>query len=136
MWYPNRPISLDELHLFETAMNFRFAPALRDFLKAYNAGSCRQCNLTTEVKVRQISGILDFSKGGSAWSINKRMRSVLGTKCVVIGTDKNDNFFCVCRDGLKQSFAIWNHITSKIEKCTTEISAVLMTWQVGGERDG
>lgn len=128
MWYSNHPISSDELHLFETAMSFRFTPALRDFLMASNAGSFRQCHLTTEVKERRLADILDFSKGGNAWEINKRMRKLLGPKCVVIGTDKNDNFLCVCRDGLRQNFAIWNHVTSEMEMCPMDIPMVLLNW--------
>lgn len=136
MWTLCTAIPSDAMQLFETAMDFHFIPVLRDFLLAHNGGRARQCNLTTNVKERRIAGILDFSRGGNAWDINRRMRKILGIKCVVIGTDRSDNFLCVCRDGRKQSFCIWNHVTSELEVCTEDITMTLMQWQAGGENNG
>lgn len=131
MWNYCSPIKSEDLKKFEAAFGFTINPALREFLLTHNAGRTRQHSIPTIIKDRKIASILDFSEYGNAWDINRRMRKILGSKCIVIGTDKSDNFLCVCRNMKKQEFAIWNHVTGAIEECTMDIPMLLMHWQAG-----
>lgn len=129
MWNFCSPIRSDVLKKFEDTFNFHFNEPLRDFLLTHNGGKTRHCSVPTTVKERRLATILDFSQGGSAWDINRRMRKLLGNKCVVIGMDRSDNFLCVRRDQRNREFIIWNHITDEIEECTSEIPSLLLMWQ-------
>lgn len=129
MWNLCSPIEANDMQRFETAFHFSFNPPLKEFLMTHNAGTTRSCILATSVKERRITALLDFSPGGSAWEVNRRMRKTLGSKCIVIGTDRSDNYLCVRRNLRNQEFVIWNHITNSIEECIAEIPVILMSWQ-------
>lgn len=129
MWIHCSPIPSDTLKKFEVAFDFTINAPLRDFLLAHNGGITRQCSLITNIKERRLASILDFSPGGNAWEINRRMRKQLGKKFLVIGTDRCDNFLCVRRELRQQTLVIWNHITDTVEESIAEIPMVLMTWQ-------
>ena len=129
MWSFCSPIESETLKRFETAFNFTIQSPLRGFLLSHNAGRTRQCSLTTTVKERRLAALMDFSEGGNAWQINRRLRKKLGNKIIVIGTDRSDNFLCVRRTLRKQEFVIWNHITDTLEECTEEIPGLLLRWR-------
>lgn len=129
MWNSCSPISSDTLKKFEVAFDFTINAPLRDFLLAHNDSKTRQCSLITNVKERRLASILDFTPGGNAWEINRRMRKQLGKKFLVIGTDRCDNFLCVHRELRQQTLVIWNHITDTVEESVADIPMVLMVWQ-------
>lgn len=136
MWIHCSPISSDTLKKFEVAFDFTINAPLRDFLLSHNSGITRQCSLITNIKERRLASILDFSPGGNAWEINRRMRKQLGKKILVIGTDKNDNYLCIRRELRQQTLVIWNHITDTLEESSTETPVVLMAWQSAATTTG
>ena len=136
MWIHCNPITSNTLKAFETSFDFVINAPLRDFLLDHNGGKTRLCSLTTMVKERQLASILDFTSGGNAWEINRRLRKRLGKKILAIGMDKSDNFLCVQRNLRKQTLVIWNHITDSLEESVNETPIVLMTWQATMHEDG
>ena len=134
MWYSCFPIENETLKRFESVFNFTINEPLRDFLLAYNAGRTRFCSVVTNTKERRIAALLDFSSSGDAYEVNRRMRKILGEKCIVIGIDRSDNYLCVRRNMRNQEFVIWNHITAALEESITDIPVTLMKWQAATER--
>lgn len=134
LWNFYSPVDSDTLKCFEDTFDFHINPPLRDFLLTYNGGKTRQCTIPTSVRERRMEAILDFSDEENTYSINRRMRRLLGNKIIVIGTDRSGNFLCVQRDLRKQEFVIWNHITNTLEPCALEIPVILMYWQNQTER--
>lgn len=135
MWNHCNPINSDTLKAFETSFDFAINAPLRDFLLVHNGGKTRVCSLTTTVKERRLASILDFTPGGNAWEINRRLRKKLGKKLLAIGMDKSDNYLCVQRNLRKQTLVIWNHITDSLEESVDETPIVLMTWQATMKED-
>lgn len=128
MWNFCNPIDSTTMKIFETAFGYTINPPLRDFLMAHNGGRTRQCNIITATKERRLDCLLDFRTGGNAWEINRRMRKILGNKCIVIGVDRSENFLCVRRNQRQQDFVLWNHITGELEECTEQIPFTVLNW--------
>lgn len=129
MWRNCIPLDPNTFSTFEKAFAFRVAEPLRNFLLTYNGGKTHQCTLTTAVKERRVAALLDFSEGGNAWEINRRMRKILGERYIVIGIDHSENFICVQRELRQQRLAVWNHVSGELELCTESIPFLLMLWQ-------
>lgn len=129
MWNGCSPIHSDVLRKFEDTFNFHINEPLRDFLLTHNSGKTRHCSISTTVKERRLAAFLDFSRGSNAWEINRRMRKILGNKCIVIGTDRSDNFLCIRRTQRMQELVIWNHVSGELEEATTTIPLLLMEWK-------
>ena len=132
MWHSHSPIESDTLAAFEAAFDFKIKGPLRDFLLTHNGAKTRQHIIPTVAKERRVSGILDFSEKGNAWDINRRMRRILGDKCIVIGTDRQENFLCVRRNFGNQELFVWNHISGTMDDCTMDTKMLLMHWYGDG----
>ena len=127
-----KPLSPHELSLFEQSFDFQIRETIREFILANNGARLRTCNIPTDTKERRIAYILDFTENGNAWEVNQRMRKLLGSRFLVVGTDRSDNFLCICRNMRQQELVIWNHVTDKIEACATSTDVLLLQWRTGG----
>ncbi len=128
MWNYCTLLTSEELQKFESTFNFRIQQPLRSFLLEHNGGRSHHCIIPSLCKDRKLEQLLDFSATGNAWEINRRMRKILGTRCIVIGTDRSENFLCVTRAYNNQSVVIWNHVTGELEQCSLDIPALLDSW--------
>lgn len=128
VWTHIAPLSENELVKFETTFNFRLNPTLHQFILTHNAAKSHQAAVPSLCKKRKVSALLDFTEGGSAWETNRRMRKVLGTRCIVIAMDRFENYICISRVYSKQQIAVWNHVTGELEECTMDLLDLLDIW--------
>lgn len=128
VWTHIAPLSEDELVKFETTFSFRLNPALHQFILTHNAAKSHQATVPSLCKERKVSAILDFAEGGNAWETNRRMRKVLGTRCIVIAIDRFENYICISRVYSNQQVTVWNHVTGELEECTLDLLELLDIW--------
>jgi hypothetical protein len=124
MWRSIKPLSSQQLRDFEEEFHFNINPVFRSFLLEHNNGSPIPGVFPTKSMERRFTMFLEFSdrnsKGG-AWSINKRLRSLIGPKRIVIGCDPMMNWICLERDHKRQYIVYWNHLNGEFEECLWEI---------------
>lgn len=128
MWRGIKPLHKLLLKDFETAFQFNITPVFREFLLEHNGGMPTSGIFPTVVKERKIAKLLDFSDRYStagAWAINRRLRSQIGDKRIIIGKDSLGNFICLERYYKRQSIVLWNHLTGEFEESAVDIPAFL-----------
>ena len=130
MWSNISPITNTQMNLFESHFSFRIDPPLRDFLLEHNGGSPTSCIFPTNIRNREIAYLLDIRESRSdksAWTVNQRVRRLIGPKRLVIGVDSLGNFICVEREYKQQEIVLWNHVTNAFEKCQWSIPILLQS---------
>lgn len=128
MWRCCTPLTEQELHSFENAFKFKFTEDLRGFLLLHNAGIPSPGLFPTLNRERKLAQLLDLRKGTGkqdAWSVNERLRDLIGPKRIIIGQDSQNNFVCVERNQRQQKIVLWNHITDQFEECLLDIPVFL-----------
>lgn len=130
MWSNLSPITNTQMNLFESHFSFRINPPLRDFLLDHNGGTPTPGIFPTNIRNREIAYLLDFRESRSdksAWTVNQRVRRLIGPKRLVIGVDSLGNFICIEREHKQQEIVVWNHVTNKFEKAQWNIPVLLQS---------
>lgn len=128
MWRGIKPLPKLLLKDFETTFQFNITPVFQEFLLEHNGGIPTSGIFPTVVKERKIAKLLDFSdrySANGAWAINRRLRTQIGEKRIIIGIDSLGNFLCLERHYKKQFVVVWNHLTGEFEESLLDIPALL-----------
>lgn len=134
MWMNTKQIPTATLREFETAFSFRINDRLRSFLLEHNGGATYSGSFfvniegTNKTKERCMDCLLDFSDRRSpdgAWEVNRRLRSKIGAKRIIIGRDKSNNLICLERDYKEQYIVVWSHITRSFDRCLLDLPAFI-----------
>lgn len=130
MWRNTVSISSAQLRDFETRFKFKIDPIMREYLIDNNSGHIADGSFQTTSRMRRLERFLNFADRNSpdgAWSINERLRPVIGKNRIIIGIDVTGNYVCLEKSGSKQQIVVWSHITGDFEQSLLDIPALLRT---------